>query len=227
MLSFWEHICTNKLCQCSCGNNRARQLSSAHLRNCPQNVIDHNFCQHVLKTKQQWVYLFQCKSYVCSPCTVVGFKHWLYPHLNPILGTVTKVLHDAQNDIFYCQKHALEAKQSRRRGKGPQDLNVVICNCQTHDLLPVQSISLGPCMMSLLFFPEASATSSKFYLTCVCLIPWEGVPIAKHKAIHTPSLIYMYLHIHVHISITEKFLVQSLLQVTWWDPLLKAGITST
>lgn len=155
MLSFWQHICTNKLCQCSCGNNRARQLSYAHLRNCPQNVIDHNFWQHVLKMKQQWVYLFQYKSYVCSPCTVVGFKCWLYPHPNPILGTVAKVLHDAQNDIFYCQKHALEAKQSRRRGKGnlfPQGLNVVISNCHTHDLLPLQSISLVPYTMSLLFF---------------------------------------------------------------------------
>lgn len=137
--------------------------------------------------------------YVCSPCTAVGFKCWLYAHLNPILGTVTKALHDAQNDIFYCQKHAPEAKQRQRRGKGnlfPQGLNVVISNCQTHDiLLPLQSISLVPCMMLLLFFPEAHATSSKFYLTCVCLTIWEAVPIANHKAIHSPSLIYIYTHL--------------------------------
>lgn len=49
--------------------------------------------------------------------------------------------------------------------------------------------------MLLLFFPEANATSSKFYLTCVYLTLWEAVPVANHKAIHTPPLISIYTHL--------------------------------
>lgn len=163
--------------------------------------------------------------YVSFPHTVVGFKCRVYPHLNPILGTATKVLHDAWNDIFYCQNHPLEAKQSRRRGKGnlfPQGLNVVISNSQTHDiLLPLQSISLVPSKMLLSFIPEANATYPKFYVTCVCLTPWEATPIANHKAIHTPSLINIYTHIHSSQNHSKKNHLQGLLEVSWWDSLLK------
>lgn len=49
--------------------------------------------------------------------------------------------------------------------------------------------------MLFLFFPEANASSSKFYLTCVCLTPSEAVPIANHKAIYFIIFIYIYTYL--------------------------------
>lgn len=118
MLSFWQHICTNKLCKRWCGNNRARQLSAALLRSCPQNVSNCNSCQHALKNETGMGSSFSAQVFhACSSCTVVGFKCWLYPQLNSILGNVTKVLHWCIEWHFRLPKACSRSKTEQEEGE--------------------------------------------------------------------------------------------------------------
>lgn len=159
-LSFWQHICTNKLCKCWCGNNRARQPSAALLRSCPQNVSNCNSCQHALKMKQEWVHLFRA-----SPlCLLSMYSSW-FQMLT--VSSAESYFEKCNQSVAWCMgwhfllpKACSRSKTEQEKGEGnlfPQGLNVVISNCQTHDtLLPLQSVSCMMLLLFLFFFPEAN-----------------------------------------------------------------------
>lgn len=161
-LSFWQHICTNKLCKCWCGNNRARQPSAALLRSCPQNVSNCNSCQHALKMKQEWVHLF-----TASPlCLLSMYSSW-FQMLT--VSSAESYFEKCNQSVAWCMewhfllpKACSRSKTEQEEGEGnlfPQGLNVVISNCQTHDtLLPLQSVFLYDATPIFIFFSWSKMT---------------------------------------------------------------------